>query len=104
MIKLTNQGRLKLFELGLSKTQVVVCEKMFNHDSQQEVADSLFVGVKSVKFHLSKIYKKMDVSGVQGLLVKLFPLCAVEIIAKKSEPIKNVIEGKTEILPEGMKV
>jgi DNA-binding NarL/FixJ family response regulator len=80
MIVLTNVGKAKLYELGLTTQQVRVCEKMLVHQDSQGIADSLFVCRKTIRCHLTNIYKLIpDVHSNCGLLLFLFEYCAVKV-------------------------
>lgn len=74
MIKLTQQGYLELEKMGLSSTEIEICQKALIHDSQSAIGDSAFICIKTVKFHMSNIYKKLGVSKMHGLLLFLFPM------------------------------
>lgn len=52
-----------LWEKGLSKQEAVIAEAALKGLSQKQLADFLFVTVKTVKFHLTNIYKKLKVNG-----------------------------------------
>ena len=47
--------------LGLSKREVEVLGKMAEGLSNQEIADSLFVSLNTVKTHTSNLFEKLDV-------------------------------------------
>lgn len=47
--------------LGLSKRELEVLQLMANGLSNQEIADSLFVSLNTIKTHASKLFEKLNV-------------------------------------------
>ncbi|WP_374029758.1 response regulator transcription factor [Bdellovibrio bacteriovorus] len=54
----------------LSKAEKLVAEHVAKGYSNKEIAEMLFVTEKTVKFHLTNIYKKEDVKSRAQLIVK----------------------------------
>lgn len=58
---------------GLSKREAEVAELVSTGLSNKEVADKLFVTEKTIKFHLTNIYRKMNISSRTQLIVWSLP-------------------------------
>jgi DNA-binding CsgD family transcriptional regulator len=79
-----------LINKGLSNREAEVAELVSKGLSNKEVANQLFVTEKTVKFHLTNIYKKMNVKSRAQLIVWCLPhLGFVENEA--SAPARNEI-------------
>lgn len=76
-----------LIQKGLSNREAEVAELVSKGLSNKEVANQLFVTEKTVKFHLTNIYKKMNVKSRAQLIVWCLPhLGFVENEAQKEIP------------------
>jgi DNA-binding CsgD family transcriptional regulator len=62
-----------LTQKGLSNREAEVAELVVKGLSNKEVANQLFVTEKTVKFHLTNIYKKMSVKSRAQLIVWCMP-------------------------------
>src|SRR5271166_5389862 len=62
-----------LIQKGLSNRESEVAELVTKGMSNKEVANQLFVTEKTVKFHLTHIYKKMNVKSRAQLIVWCLP-------------------------------
>ncbi len=62
-----------LLQKGLSNREAEVAELVSKGLSNKEVANQLFVTEKTVKFHLTNIYKKMNVKSRAQLIVWCLP-------------------------------
>lgn len=62
-----------LTQKGLSHREAEVAELVSRGLSNKEVANQLFVTEKTVKFHLTNIYKKMSVKSRAQLIVWCMP-------------------------------
>lgn len=62
-----------LIKEGLSNRESEVAELVTQGLSNREVAEKLFVTEKTVKFHLTNIYKKMNVKSRAQLIVWCLP-------------------------------
>ncbi len=62
-----------LIQKGLSNREAEVAELVTKGLSNKEVASQLFVTEKTVKFHLTNIYKKMSVKSRAQLIVWCMP-------------------------------
>ncbi|MFN7727792.1 MAG: LuxR C-terminal-related transcriptional regulator [Bdellovibrio sp.] len=90
-----------LIQKGLSNREAEVAELVSKGLSNKEVANQLFVTEKTVKFHLTNIYKKMNVKSRAQLIVWCLPhLGFVENETQKETPIQasaNSAFGATTI-------
>lgn len=55
----------------LSKREKQVAEHITLGQSQQEIANNLYVCVRTIKFHCGNIYKKMKVKNRKELIHKI---------------------------------
>ena len=79
-----------LIQKGLSNREAEVAELVSKGLSNKEVANQLFVTEKTVKFHLTNIYKKMNVKSRAQLIVWCLPhLGFVETEAR----IENTVQA-----------
>ncbi|MBX2996751.1 MAG: helix-turn-helix transcriptional regulator [Bdellovibrionaceae bacterium] len=79
-----------LIQKGLSNREAEVAELVSKGLSNKEVANQLFVTEKTVKFHLTNIYKKMNVKSRAQLIVWCLPhLGFVENEAQKEAPVQS---------------
>jgi len=94
-----------LIQKGLSNREAEVAELVSKGLSNKEVANQLFVTEKTVKFHLTNIYKKMSVKSRAQLIVWCLPhLGFVESEAKQEAPAaaaQNTAYGTTQTIPAG---
>lgn len=60
-----------LDQYNLSRREVEVVEKISQGITNKEAAHGLFVSEKTVKFHLTNIFKKMGVTSRSQLIVKV---------------------------------
>lgn len=83
-----------LIQKGLSNREAEVAELVSKGLSNKEVANQLFVTEKTVKFHLTNIYKKMSVKSRAQLIVWCLPhLGFVE--TEPTQPIRQEMSGQT---------
>jgi DNA-binding CsgD family transcriptional regulator len=73
-----------LIQKGLSNREAEVAELVTKGLSNKEVANQLFVTEKTVKFHLTNIYKKMNVKSRAQLIVWCLP--HLGFVEKEKEP------------------
>lgn len=74
-----------LIQKGLSNREAEVAELVTKGLSNKEVANQLFVTEKTVKFHLTNIYKKMNVKSRAQLIVWCLP--HLGFVEKDEKPI-----------------
>lgn len=51
--------------------QVAVCRELAKGRSNQEIADALFISIKTVKWHFTALFKEFEVTNRVDLLFKL---------------------------------
>src|SRR4029079_20308 len=76
-----------LIQKGLSNREAEVAELVTKGLSNKEVANQLFVTEKTVKFHLTNIYKKMNVKSRAQLIVWCLPHFG--FVEKEEKPIAD---------------
>lgn len=82
-----------LIQKGLSNREAEVAELVTKGMSNKEVANQLFVTEKTVKFHLTNIYKKMCVKSRAQLIVWCMPhLGFVEKEERQSQATTSIQE------------
>jgi len=75
-----------LIKKGLSNREAEVAVLVSQGLPNKEVAERLFVTEKTVKFHLTNIYKKMNVKSRAQLIVWCLPAMNFAEEAKQSQP------------------
>lgn len=76
-----------LIQKGLSNREAEVAELVSKGLSNKEVANQLFVTEKTVKFHLTNIYKKMSVKSRAQLIVWCLP--HLNFAENKAQPMAD---------------
>jgi len=90
-----------LTQKGLSNREAEVAELVTKGLSNKEVASQLFVTEKTVKFHLTNIYKKMNVKSRAQLIVWCMPhLSFTEEAPEANQPATNTTNN-TNTIPAG---
>src|ERR1700683_3474608 len=82
-----------LIQKGLSNREAEVAELVSKGLSNKEVASQLFVTEKTVKFHLTNIYKKMAVKSRAQLIVWCVP--HVDFVNNGQAPITGTATANT---------
>src|SRR5271166_5980653 len=82
-----------LIQKGLSNREAEVAELVSKGLSNKEVAGQLFVTEKTVKFHLTNIYKKMAVKSRAQLIVWCVP--HVDFVNNGQAPAINATATNT---------
>ncbi len=97
-----------LIQKGLSNREAEVAELVSKGLSNKEVANQLFVTEKTVKFHLTNIYKKMNVKSRAQLIVWCLPhLGFVESETRNETTVQavrndyNSAANATQTIPAG---
>ena len=91
-----------LIQKGLSNREAEVAELVSKGLSNKEVANQLFVTEKTVKFHLTNIYKKMNVKSRAQLIVWCLPhLGFVENEAQPARPEMTAGTQAINTIPVG---
>ena len=78
-----------LIQKGLSNREAEVAELVSKGLSNKEVANQLFVTEKTVKFHLTNIYKKMSVKSRAQLIVWCLPHLGFVETAEPAQQIRQ---------------
>lgn len=80
---------------GISTREIEIIEKVAEGIPHRDVADKLFIHEKTVKFHLTKIYRKLGINSKSQLIVLHREFCykSVDPIPEKTE-IEPVPEKK----------
>jgi DNA-binding CsgD family transcriptional regulator len=93
-----------LIQKGLSNREAEVAELVTKGLSNKEVANQLFVTEKTVKFHLTNIYKKMNVKSRAQLIVWCMPHHSFQEEEVKAQPqiqaaqpINTIPRGNTTV-------
>lgn len=82
-----------LIQKGLSNRESEVAELVTKGMSNKEVANQLFVTEKTVKFHLTNIYKKMNVKSRAQLIVWCLPHLSFIENDRPAQNINNLISA-----------
>ena len=82
-----------LIQKGLSNREAEVAELVSKGLSNKEVANRLFVTEKTVKFHLTNIYKKMQVKSRAQLIVWCLPHMGFVEAQNNQQQINSVSTG-----------
>src|SRR5262249_16358896 len=90
-----------LIQKGLSNREAEVAELVTKGLSNKEVANQLFVTEKTVKFHLTNIYKKMNVKSRAQLIVWCLP--HLGFVEKEEKPAvqENSMNMGSQSIPAG---
>ena len=98
-----NIKKFLILNKGLSKTEADIYIEIIKGCSNEEVGENLYKSVKTVKFHVTRIYQKLKTSRT-GLVwcipLKYFLSQAMEYNFKS----KNIMSDNTEkpvVLPKG---
>lgn len=89
-----------LLSRGLSNREVEVVEKVAQGLSNKQAAERLFVTEKTVKFHLTNIYKKLKIVSRSQLIVWCAP--HLDFIEPETEKKSVVIEDTNWEIPSGI--
>lgn len=81
----------QLARAGLSRREVDVAEWVVKGLSNKEIAEKLFVTEKTIKFHLTNIYKKMSLKSRARLIAWSIPHLSMvdQENAKQSAELKS---------------
>lgn len=91
-----------LIQKGLSNREAEVAELVSKGLSNKEVANRLFVTEKTVKFHLTNIYKKMQVKSRAQLIVWCLPHMGFVEAQNNQQQINNNANGTTNTTTGGI--
>ncbi len=94
-----------LIKEGLSNREAEVAELVTQGLSNKEVANRLFVTEKTVKFHLTNIYKKMNVKSRAQLIVWCLPNMTFaekpEMVIVENTPVNSGATTQKTIIEPG---
>lgn len=62
----------ELTERGLSRREIEVVSEVVKGQTNQKCAQALFVTEKTIKFHLTNIFKKMELRNRQALILDVY--------------------------------
>ena len=88
-----------LIQKGLSNRETEIAALVSKGHRNKEVANKLFVTEKTVKFHLTNIYKKMKIHSRAQLIVWCAPHMSFE--EKKADQVKNDVGDAPFDIPVG---
>lgn len=97
-----------LVQNGLSKSEVRVAELIVKGISNKDAASQLFITEKTVKFHLTNIYKKLSVKSRAQLIVWAMPHASITETSEKpattttSAALAAPTTTATQSLPTGI--
>lgn len=74
---------------GLSNREAEVAIAVTKGLSNHEVANHLFVTQKTIKFHLTNIYKKLDIKSRAQLIVYCLPHIADAYVKQKQDELEK---------------
>lgn len=89
-----------LIQKGLSNRESEVAELVTKGLSNKEVANQLFVTEKTVKFHLTNIYKKMNVKSRAQLIVWCLP--HMGFVENANNPAPNTVQQQPAVPAQGV--
>lgn len=69
--ELKPSGKLILRKKGLTNREIEVADNLVDSVGNEEIASRLGIETQSVKWHNTKIYKKMKVSGKYGFMLAM---------------------------------
>lgn len=67
-----------LIQKGLSNREAEIAELVSKGMSNKEIASQFVLAEKTVKFHLTNVYKKMHVKSRAQLIVQCLPITVTE--------------------------
>lgn len=92
-----------LTQKGLSNREAEVAELVTKGLSNKEVASQLFVTEKTVKFHLTNIYKKMNLKSRSQLIVWCMPHMSFQETERAQTENQNPIPAvANNTIPSGV--
>lgn len=92
----------ELIKKGLSGREAQVAELVSKGLTNKDVANQLYVTEKTVKFHLTNIYKKMKVKSRSQLIVWSLPYLGFEEKKQNSENVQTLTEVPPWDIPSGI--
>ena len=93
--------RDKLMAIGLSNRESEVAAVIARGVSNKEAAGELYVTEKTIKFHLTNIYKKLSVKSRTQLIVWCAPHLSFEPVSDMKAPDDIPLVHNEKDLPSG---
>ena len=72
-IAMDNVGE-QLTNKGLSRREIEVVSQVVKGQTNQKCANALFVTEKTIKFHLTNIFQKMELRNRQALILEVYKM------------------------------
>lgn len=72
-MEITKSGYDYLKAMKFSKRQTEVIVNVLKHDSNRDIGKAMFVHEKTVKWHLTRIYKRLNINSRYGLMRVMAP-------------------------------
>lgn len=85
----------------LTLREMAIANEVCNGYSLREIADIICVSEKTVKFHLTNIYRKLGLRGKSDLISHFFKNNLVTIVNPESPIVESVVQSEI-ILPVGV--
>jgi len=70
----TDSVSIKLTEQGLSRREIEVVNQVVKGQTNKKCAHALFVTEKTIKFHLTNVFRKMGLKNRQALILNIYKL------------------------------
>lgn len=92
----------------MTKTQAQIVNLLKNNSTIKEIADAMFIQEKTVKFHLTSIFKHYEITG-SGKMLKLYkkvyleqkaycPMCSGIIQKRNSDYAVNKLNQAIDLI------
>lgn len=104
---MTVEGDFFLFEKGVTRAEKLALVALVGHDTIQQAADKIFISEKTLKYHKTKLYKKLGVKSTHGLFYRIRKYIVFEEDQPKVEPTTVcpvVSTFEKDYLPKGYDV
>lgn len=69
--KLKDGFNFKNSDIHLTDQEESICKELYSGKSYQEIANTLYISINTVRFHVKNLYSKFDVKGRAELISKL---------------------------------
>ena len=69
--KLSNEGQLFLRNKRVSTAEMRILNELFNYEYAKEIAQSLCVDTKTIKFHLTRVNKRLGTKSRPAIMILL---------------------------------
>lgn len=82
------EGLKHFMKIGLSNSEIAVIGSVMNNPTSKQVAEDLFVSEKTIKYHLTNIYKKLNVKKKNEMVLLVYPYFTPEHKPEGQAPAK----------------